>query len=635
MYVKSAIFTVPSGSVGQVSLTPALRNLYPFLGVAFPFSEYNLSVLTTMNGVEMVYVKRICLGIVYLSLMASGCRPPVITERNIDQYDYIVAAADNRFSLTMPQLYDLISHSQLVPRGGTLDAEGVKAFLDSILCDTLAGFKASELEFDQYYEYHRTYRQRYHHFLARRYFEEVVYSKISTDSQEVVDFYWSRPDLFTAEEQVLLHQILISPIGLKDGPDSLYYRSLTTEQLDRETAEYAYQIRKLLDLGEPFFQVALKYSHDRTQATGGGLVGWTKRGIYLDPFDSVAFSMKPGGISQPYRDETGWHILYIEDYLPEGIPPLDEQVFEVAKKSLETDKANKLGLPLLDSLSQQRRLVFNEELLDTNVYLVERTAWAAIVNEQDTIDFYEMSTVEERFRKMYRVPNTTPEMKKEMLHLLAEKYVVVQAARALGIDTLPEVVAQKASLRQKYAKQVVLQDRSDPGWIPPDNLIEKYYNEHINEYLVEKPLKVQHIITEDSVFGEFLRDQAMAGVDLIELAKEYYPGEPSIRADLANLGDISSKDVPSEFYQAALLTPVGEVSHPVKTQYGYHIIKVLRRTDSVRVDHVRSKIVSISKRDHAAEVFHKYRDELYARYNVRFPGKICPIHLKPLDYRTE
>jgi hypothetical protein len=226
-------------------------------------------------------------------------------------------------------------------------------------------------------------------------------------------------------------------------------------------------------------------------------------------------------------------------------------------------------------------------------------------------------------------------MKKQMVRELARRYLVVQAAIDTGIDTLPDVITKRTALRIKYAKQLIWDKGRDPNWMPPDNLVKQYFNEHIDDFTVKKPLTVQHIITEDSVFGEFIRDQAMAGVDFIELAKQYYPGEPSVRADLANLGDIGPEDVSPEFYQAALLTPVGEVSHPIKTKYGYHIIKVLRRADSVTVDQVRHKIVPILRERHAVELFNNFRDELYAEFNVRFHGKIYPVHLKPVELRAQ
>jgi len=588
-----------------------------------------------VKEVEVLYMRRIWPVIIVLTLWVTGCGPAFISEGNIGEHKYVVARVDTLYSLRMPELYEALVHSKLLPNGGTLSSNQVKAFLDSILCDTLAGFEADRLDLSEHYDSYRIYKQRYHRLLTTRYLDEVVYKTIILDSQEVVDFYNRRPDLFAVEEQVLLHQILISPLGLKNGPDSLHCRSLTPEQLEKETAEYAQQIRRLLDFGEPFSEVAHKYSHDTYSQDRDGLVGWTKRGVYLDPFDSIAFAMEPGDISQLYHDKSGWHILYVEDHIAEGVPSLDEQQYGTAMMSLKQDKANKIGVPLRDSLLAQIHLVFNEELLDTNVYLVDKPTWAAIVNGQDTIEFYDMWTFENAYRKKYDVDNTTPEMKKAMLHTFAGRYAFVQAARTTGIDTLPDVVAGEAALRHKYSKAIISEGRREALWNPPDSLIEKYYNEHVSEYKAEKPLRIQHIIVDDSVFGEFVRDQALSGVDFIELAKEYYPGEPSIRADLANLGEIGPKDVPPELYNVALTTPVGGISHPVKTQYGYHIVKVLSQATSMSVDQVRYKIIPILRKEHAHQVFNKYRNELYAHFNVRFPHRIYPVHLRPLTDRPK
>lgn len=580
-------------------------------------------------------MKRIWSVAVFLALFSAGCGPALISERNIEKHNYIVAQANTPYSLTMPELYEKLVHSELLEYGGTLEVDKVKAFLDSVMCDTLAGIKAKEIDLGQYYDRHRMYEQRYHRLLTAKYFEEMAYKKVTVDSQEVVDFRSSRPDLFTLDEQVLLYQILISPVGLQNGPDSLYYRTFTPEQLDREAAEYTWRIHGLLNFGKPFKEIARWYSHDIRTKDNYGLVGWTKRGLYLDPFDSIAFAMDSGGISQPYQDQTGWHILYVGNRIDEGMQPLDEEQYKMAEVSLITEKAKKIAGHLMDSIYQQIQLVFNEELLDTNIYYVDKGIWAAIVNGQDTIGFSEMRALEDLYRKRFGIPNTTLEMKMGMLLHLAEPYAIVQTADALDIDTLPEIVAKEKALRHKYTKQIVYLDSRDRGWRPPDSLIEKYFNEHTDEFSVDEELRIQHIIVEDSMFGELLRDQAMAGVDFIELAKDYYPGEPSIRADLANLGDIGPEDVPEELYAAALATPVGGISHPVKTQYGYHIVKVLKLTRAVSIDQVRNKIVSILDKEHTLQVFNEFRDGLYAHFDVRFPGKIYPIHLKPLAVRSK
>ncbi|MEA3297485.1 MAG: peptidyl-prolyl cis-trans isomerase, partial [candidate division Zixibacteria bacterium] len=297
---------------------------------------------------------------------------------------------------------------------------------------------------------------------------------------------------------------------------------------------------------------------------------------------------------------------------------------------------NALWKTVMDSLHKEPlEIIYNEGVLDTNLYLVEKTLWAAIINKVDTIDFNELSSLEEPFRLKKEVDNTTLEMKKQMIKQLADRYIIVQAARAAKIDTLPHVVEMEASLRQEYTRKIVERDRYDKAWKPSDSMINSYYEEHLDEYRIDKPLRIQHIIVEDSMTGEFVRDQALAGVDFLELALEYYPGEKSIRVALADLGYIGPDDVPSEIYRIALITAVGNVSHPVKTQYGYSIVKVLEHHDEIGFARASNKIVPILKKRHDLKVFQAYRDRLYEKFNVSFPGKLHAIHLKPLEYRNE
>lgn len=573
--------------------------------------------------------------VLFYLLALTACRPPIVYEKELDKHNYVVAKVDTLFEITQPQLYDTIAAGKILSQGGMLKASDVEIILDSLLCDTLAGLAAADIKLADYYNEHRLYRQRYHHALIRALLDETVYNKVTIDSQEVFDFYHSRPDLFSINEQVMLFHILISPISIKTGKDSLYFRSLSPEQFEIKLEEYAHQIRSLIDMGLPFTQVADEYSHDTFTGKNGGLVGWTERGIYRPPFDSVAFSMEEGVASQPYHDRDGWHIIMTPRHMPEGIPPYDTAAYIVATQDLKNTKSNAMGGRFLDSLRNlPREIVYNETILDTNVYKVEPSTWAAIVNGTDTLDFNDLRSLEETFRSNNRLDNTTLTLKKEMIAELAKKAIMLQVARDMKIDTLPDMTATEARYRHQFSKEIFERDRFDHTWRPDESAVRQYYDEHIDEFTIEKPIEIQHIIAEDSSFAEFLRDQAMSGVDFLQLAQEYYPGEPEIRTDLANLGYVGPGEVPDELYQAALMTPIGDVSMPVKTEFGYHIVKVVNRKNLIDFDRATINIVPILRKQHAREVFEQYRDGLYQRFRVKFPNKLRPIHLKPLEYRS-
>lgn len=84
------------------------------------------------------------------------------------------------------------------------------------------------------------------------------------------------------------------------------------------------------------------------------------------------------------------------------------------------------------------------------------------------------------------------------------------------------------------------------------------------------------------------RMRAVAGEDFGALAAEYSE-EPNAEVTKGNLGYFTAMQMVFPFEQAAYLTPVGEVSPPIRTRFGYHIIKVMDRQPSrgeVEVSHI-------------------------------------------------
>ncbi len=67
-------------------------------------------------------------------------------------------------------------------------------------------------------------------------------------------------------------------------------------------------IKRMLDEGDDFEELAKAYSEDNSAQNGGDL-GWFGRGRMVPPFDSAAFALAPGEISEPVRTKFGWHII--------------------------------------------------------------------------------------------------------------------------------------------------------------------------------------------------------------------------------------------------------------------------------------------------------------------------------------
>jgi len=191
-------------------------------------------------------------------------------------------------------------------------------------------------------------------------------------------------------------------------------------------------------------------------------------------------------------------------------------------------------------------------------------------------------------------------------------------------------VARRKELYHTSARRIIGSKSTDPRFSPEESQIENYYNQNIEEYIIKKPVNVQHIIVEDSIFGEFLRDQALSGIDFLDLAKEHYPGAEEIRVAAADLGFIGPGEMPDEFYRIALRTGKGDISHPVKTEWGYHIIYVVDKQLNKTLEQVHHKIAAVLRQQHQKEFRKKWRQDLIGTHTITYNlDKLKRLKLPP------
>ncbi|MGC2330706.1 MAG: peptidyl-prolyl cis-trans isomerase [Candidatus Acidiferrales bacterium] len=118
-----------------------------------------------------------------------------------------------------------------------------------------------------------------------------------------------------------------------------------------------------------------------------------------------------------------------------------------------------------------------------------------------------------------------------------------------------------------------------------DDVLRAYYNANINQYKVENRVHVEHIlfktvgktdaeIAEIRKKAEDVLKQAKHGANFEDLAKKYSEDDAT-KPKGGDLGWIVEGQTVPEFQQAAFSLPKGAISDLVKTQYGFHIIKVL------------------------------------------------------------
>ncbi|MBD64948.1 MAG: hypothetical protein CME62_07055 [Halobacteriovoraceae bacterium] len=83
--------------------------------------------------------------------------------------------------------------------------------------------------------------------------------------------------------------------------------------------------------------------------------------------------------------------------------------------------------------------------------------------------------------------------------------------------------------------------------------------------------KAWHILLEDEEDALYIKEQLQSGESFQSLAREYSECESGAKG--GDLGRFSSGVMDAAFERALYHLEVGEISAPVRTKYGYHIIK--------------------------------------------------------------
>lgn len=81
---------------------------------------------------------------------------------------------------------------------------------------------------------------------------------------------------------------------------------------ERAEAE-AERLRKRILAGDDFTQLARENSDDTSSANQGGELGWLQAESMSPPFAEQLRSLKPGETSKPFRTDSGWHVLEVQD----------------------------------------------------------------------------------------------------------------------------------------------------------------------------------------------------------------------------------------------------------------------------------------------------------------------------------
>ncbi len=123
------------------------------------------------------------------------------------------------------------------------------------------------------------------------------------------------------QEKLAMKDIKITDEEIKEHYNNLKPLEIKASHILVEDEDTAIEVRKKLEAGGSFEELAKEYSKDGSAESGGDL-GFFGPGAMVPEFEEAAFALKVGEISEPVQSQFGFHIIKVTDM--KGHPPLEE-----------------------------------------------------------------------------------------------------------------------------------------------------------------------------------------------------------------------------------------------------------------------------------------------------------------------
>jgi parvulin-like peptidyl-prolyl isomerase len=534
---------------------------------------------------------------------------------------------DDSIQIRASDLMIRFESSHLVNDGGRLDWDEAADTLEVLLFETLVSLAADTFQLRQDSASWGDFSLVRDALLGKRFIEEAIYSQVTVDSLEVDSFYYSRPDIFTYNAQVDLGHIVLSKIGYRAQADSVEYLAIPNEELDSLIYRRLRFLKDAITDSLMFEEMADKYSLDRRTGDNGGRFGWVEQHNLHPEIETVLYDEDTPlhEVIGPVKSRDGVHLFYLYDRYRMGIPPLDKQRYQRAHGYVLGKYAKIYYSKIRDSLRVEYPTEFNDSVLAVPFRKADESAPVAWAPGVDTVRF----VTYDRARSLLRtkIPFSqvlTTEQLRSIAQGIVDKRLTLMMARQLGIADNPDYKAEERFEYLSFARAAIYRQSRDLSYTPSEEEIQEYYQNHLSEYVVARPVRIQQIVFQDSVEAEFVRALAESGEDFLTLADTYYPGEVEIRRDAADLGYIGPEDFENNVYSVAKRSSPGEVPPPIKTRYGFHVVKVIDVKRQISVSEKKSEIVSELRRSHNEQVRANWVESLLGSHSIT---------IEPVRYR--
>lgn len=213
--------------------------------------------------------------------------------------------------------------------------------------------------------------------------------------------------------------------------------------------------------------------------------------------------------------------------------------------------------------------------------------------------------------------------REEILNFLIDQAVLANEARLLALDTLPTLDVVRRTGEKTAFTRILYRDwvKNEVPDITEEELRTAFKQSHTS-------LMVRHLFAEDKGSAIKLYEELEAGANWDSLATASFK-ESSLAANGGQLGWIKFGEMDPDFEKAAYSLRTGEKSKPVKTKFGWHIIRVDQRSSEVMLTEYdyslqRSQLKRIIRERHEQRLADSVVNQLMSDAHLVFHPEVAP-----------
>lgn len=172
-------------------------------------------------------------------------------------------------------------------------------------------------------------------------------------------------------------------------------------------------------------------------------------------------------------------------------------------------------------------------------------------------------------------PNLPPERQRQVaLDFLIEVKVAAEKAKAEKLEESEDFKRKLAYARERILMERLLTHEGEKA--ATDTAVKAYYDEQVKQLKPVEEVRARHILVESEDEAKKVVTRTKGGEDFAKVAAELSK-DPGSGKEGGDLGFFTKDRMVPEFAEAAFALKAGEISAPVKSQFGWHVIRLEER----------------------------------------------------------